>query len=177
MIKVNKKSLLGVLLLLSITTTSSQANFWQNKIMETKYGINLSNNSNGSIPRELFYNKVIKFYEKMKDVKYVFGGANMKGIDCSAFIRKFYEDEFGIKLTRSTHTQVYEGISIDKNELQLGDLIFFKEKKRVSNHVGIYLGKGKMLHSSSGMKGVAINNVSDYDNIYWTSRRVLDISL
>ena len=131
--------------------------------------------TSGPIPKFIFKEKIKEFHDKMKDVKYVFGGASMDGIDCSAFIRKFYNDEFNVKLTRSTHTQVYEGIPIDRNELQLGDLIFFKEKNRVSNHVGIYIGNGKMLHSSSGRKGIGIDYVSKFDHIYWTSRRVLDI--
>ena len=145
-----------------------KSNKLENKIKEY-------NHINYVVPKEVFYTKVTNFYRKMKDVKYVFGGTSMKGIDCSAFIRKFYEDEFNVKLTRSTHTQVYEGIPIKKNELKLGDLIFFKEKNRVSNHVGIYIGKGKIIHSSSTQKGVAIDDLSKFDNIYWTSRRVLDI--
>lgn len=141
-----------------------------NEIHETNYQI-----TSAPIPKYEFKHKINNFYSKMKDVKYVFGGASMDGIDCSAFIRKFYQDEFNVKLTRSTHTQVYEGIPIARDELKLGDLIFFKEKKRVSNHVGIYIGNGKMLHSSSGRKGIGIDYVSKFDNIYWTSRRVLDI--
>lgn len=127
------------------------------------------------ISKYYFQDKIKEFHNKMKGVKYVFGGASMDGIDCSAFIRKFYQDEFNVRLTRSTHTQVYEGIPIERNELKLGDLIFFKEKKKISNHVGIYIGNGKMIHSSSGRKGIGIDLVSKFDNIYWTSRRVLDI--
>src|SRR5574344_1346717 len=111
-----------------------------NEIHETNYQI-----TSAPIPKYEFKHKINNFYSKMKDVKYVFGGASMDGIDCSAFIRKFYQDEFNVKLTRSTHTQVYEGIPIARDELKLGDLIFFKEKNRVSNHVGIYIGNGKML--------------------------------
>lgn len=136
--------------------------------------INEYNNLNYIVPKEIFYNKITNFYKKMKDVKYVLGGASMTGIDCSAFIRKFYAEEFNVKLTRSTHTQVYEGIPVKKNELKLGDLVFFKEKNN-SNHVGIYIGKGKILHSSSTQKGVAIDELSKFDNIYWTTRRILDI--
>lgn len=139
---------------------------------EPKYNI-----KNYSVPRDLFYTKVKQFYLKTKDLKYKMGGEGKYGtIDCSAFIRKFYEDEFKVSLSRSTHTQVYEGIPIDRNELKIGDLIFFKEKNRVSNHVGIYIGAGKMIHSSSTRKGIGIDDVSKFDNIYWTSRRVLDIN-
>lgn len=127
------------------------------------------------IPKEVFYAKVMNFYNEMKDVKYKFGGTTMDGIDCSAFIRKFYKDEFNVDLPRSTHTQVYEGMPIEKHELALGDLIFFKEKKRISNHVGIYIGKGRIIHSSSTNKGIGVDYLSKFDNIYWTSRRVLDI--
>ncbi len=161
-----------------------RSNLFDDEIIVTKdykkkinYNENNYNIKNYSVPRDLFYTKVKQFYLKTKDLKYKLGGIGTNGtIDCSAFIRKFYEDEFKVSLTRSTHTQVYEGIPVDRHELKIGDLIFFKEKNRISNHVGIYIGAGKMIHSSSTRKGIGIDDVSKFDNIYWTSRRILDIN-
>ena len=69
------------------------------------------------------------FYNEWKNVKYKMGGVSKTGIDCSAFTQKIYKDKFGIELSRTTRTQVNEGIEVAKAELQPGDLVFFKTGK------------------------------------------------
>ena len=48
-------------------------------------------------------------------------------------------------------------------------------KRSRINHVGIYIGDGKMIHSSSYYKGVVITDISSgfYAKTYMTARRVL----
>ena len=113
------------------------------------------------------------FYNEWKNVKYKMGGVSKTGIDCSAFTQKIYKDKFGIELSRSTKTQVNEGIEVAKSELQPGDLIFFKTGK-TDRHVGVYVGNNKFLHSS--IKGVQYTSLDKpfYKKNYWTSRRIID---
>ena len=113
------------------------------------------------------------FYNEWKNVKYKMGGVSKTGIDCSAFTQKIYKDKFGIELSRSTKTQVNEGIEVAKSELQPGDLVFFKTGK-TDRHVGVYVGNGDFMHAS--IKGVIFTKLDKpfYKKNYWTSRRIID---
>ena len=114
-----------------------------------------------------------EFYNEWKDVKYKMGGISKTGIDCSAFTQKIYKDKFGIELSRTTRTQVNEGIEVARSDLQPGDLVFFKTSK-TDRHVGVYVGNGKFLHSS--IRGVQYTSLDKpfYKKNYWTSRRIID---
>ncbi|NNF58043.1 MAG: hypothetical protein HKN04_07355 [Rhodothermaceae bacterium] len=106
-------------------------------------------------------------------VPYRYGGTTRRGIDCSAFVQTFMRDHTGLDLTRTTATQVQEGEAIDKDELQPGDLVFFR--RRGTRHVGVYLDDGEFIHASSS-RGVTVSNLEEgyYQRHYWTARRVLD---
>ena len=128
----------------------------------------LSNNDIKDMNQEF-----MDFYNEWKSVKYKFGGNSKKGIDCSAFTQRIYKEKFDIKIPRSTRTQVKVGTKVDKSELELGDLIFFKTGK-IDRHVGVYMGNGDFMHAS--IKGVKFSKVDKpfYKKAYWTSRRIID---
>jgi cell wall-associated NlpC family hydrolase len=103
---------------------------------------------------------------------YRFGGEGRSGIDCSAFTRQVFRETFGIELPRNTALQVQEGFEVSRDELQAGDLVFFR--RGGTRHVGVYLGDGEFIHASTS-RGVMISNLSEgyFDRYYWTSRRIL----
>ncbi len=88
---------------------------------------------------------------------YRLGGSSVKGLDCSAFVRKIY-DFFGITLPRTAHEQARIGISVLREELEAGDLVFFNTRKWLG-HVGIYIGNNEFVHASSRNKGVRIDSL------------------
>lgn len=96
---------------------------------------------------------------------YRFGGATVKGIDCSAFVRKMYEF-FDITLPRTAHEQSFVGVRVDRNELVEGDLVFFRTKKPIG-HVGIYIGNNEFVHASYRAKSVRIDSL---DQPYFQKR-------
>ena len=50
---------------------------------------------------------------------------------------------FGYTLNRTASTQLSNGTSVSKSELQPGDLVFFKyNTSKAASHVGIYIGGG-----------------------------------
>lgn len=89
---------------------------------------------------------------------YRMGGATVKGIDCSAFVRKMY-DFFDISLPRTAREQSSVGVRIDRDKLEEGDLVFFRTKKPIG-HVGIYIGNNEFLHASYKGKAVRIDNLN-----------------
>ena len=96
---------------------------------------------------------------------YRLGGATVRGIDCSAFVRKMYE-LFDIALPRTASEQSCVGIKVDKDKLVEGDLVFFRTRKPIG-HVGIYIGNNKFLHASYKGKSVRIDSL---DQPYFQKR-------
>ena len=71
---------------------------------------------------------------------------------------------FGIHLPRTADVQYYAGHRT-VGGMRVGDLVFFQTYLPGPSHVGIYMGKGKFIHSSS--HGVMISRLADS---YWASR-------
>lgn len=107
-----------------------------------------------------------------KGVPYQLGGLSKQGIDCSGFVQLIFAQEFGIKIPRTTESQMHKGIIVEQDELMPGDLIFFITGLD-ERHVGIYMGNNQFLHTSSS-KGVMISKLSNpyWRQVYWHARRV-----
>lgn len=86
-----------------------------------------------------------------------------KSSDCSGFVQYLYS-KADINLPRVSAEQAQMGSvaahSMDFSRLEAGDLLFFRSKKRHIGHVGIYLGKGKMIHAASSSRGVTVSDLS-----------------
>jgi LysM repeat protein len=103
-------------------------------------------------------NLFIRVARTFLGVPYRLGGATMRGIDCSAFVKKVYEI-FGVALPRTAREQSCVGRSIGKNELEEGDLVFFQTQRARRTHVGIYIGNGEFVHASSWNKEVKVDHL------------------
>jgi cell wall-associated NlpC family hydrolase len=101
------------------------------------------------------------------------GGMNRRGIDCSGLVVILYGDLFHRQLPRTTSTLIHIGRWVERKNLSAGDLVFFKPKWKV-NHVGIYLGRGEFVHTSTS-NGVMISRMDDifWRRCYFTGRRLL----
>jgi cell wall-associated NlpC family hydrolase len=93
-------------------------------------------------------NLFVRVAKTFLGVPYRWGGATMRGIDCSAFVKKVYEI-FGVALPRTAQEQSCVGRPIGKDELEEGDLVFFQTQRARRTHVGIYIGNGEFVHASS----------------------------
>lgn len=101
-------------------------------------------------------------------VPYRRGGNTVEsGFDCSGFVRAIYEQSVGLLLPRKAEQQAAATQSIDKNDLQPGDLVFFNTLKRAFSHVGIYVGDGKFIHSPKPGAEVRVESMG-ID--YWARR-------
>jgi len=102
--------------------------------------------------------KLTLFAKKLMNIPYKFGGNSILGIDCSAYVKKVY-DLLGMDLPRTAREQFNEGEAIDKEELSIGDLVFFRTYASFPSHVGIYLGNNLFIHASSKGKKVKVSNL------------------
>ena len=90
---------------------------------------------------------------------YRWGGASLRGLDCSAFVKKIYE-LFDVSLPRTAREQAHVGTTIAREDMIEGDLVFFNTK-RSFGHVGIYIGNNEFVHASSGNRIVKIDNLNE----------------
>ena len=122
---------------------------------------------------------LVKVAKSFMGAPYKYGGTTVKGLDCSAYVKKIYEI-FDIQLPRSAREQFQGRLKNKKEELAVGDLVFFKTKRYVKypTHVGIYIGDGNFIHSSSGHGriGVKIDSLSSdyYTKAYTGATRIKD---
>ena len=102
------------------------------------------------------------------------GGSSPSGFDCSGFTRWVFQG-VDVELPHSSQEQFNMGERDgfkkiwSRERLEPGDLVFFKTTSAQVGHVGIYLGEGKFISSSSS-SGVRIDSV--WDGYYWGPRWV-----
>ncbi len=100
---------------------------------------------------------------------YLWGGTGEDGFDCSGLIQYAYAQS-GILLPRVSWAQIQAGspVPADRGMLREGDVLGFSDgRSRATDHVGLYIGDGDFIHSSSS--GV---RVSSLENDYWETRLV-----
>lgn len=95
--------------------------------------------------------------------RYKYSGNSKKGIDCSGFVSEMYRNTYCIDLNGSSGSMFTQVKPIEKDQLQEGDILFFKIKRNQISHVGVYLGNNKFAHASVHA-GVI---VSDLDEKYY----------
>ncbi len=106
---------------------------------------------------------LVKVAKSFAGAPYRYGGDSVRGLDCSAFVKKMYEI-FEVQLPRSAREQFCYGPRVEKEDLLTGDLVFFKTKRyaKYPTHVGIYIGDDKFIHASSVLKrGVKVDHLTD----------------
>lgn len=89
---------------------------------------------------------------------YVYGGNSLtNGTDCSGFVKLIYA-EFGYGLERRASYQYkYNGTQISVDQLRPADLVFYGSGE--VEHVGMYIGDGKIIHASTSRTGIIVANL------------------
>jgi len=114
--------------------------------------------------------EIISYARSFIGTKYASAGTSpQKGFDCSGFV-SYVLSNFDISVGRSSRDMAARGAEVQKASLQPGDLVFFATSGgRTISHVGIFIGDGLFVHSSSWGKGVM---VSSLDEAYYVGRYV-----
>ncbi|RZM82597.1 C40 family peptidase [Leptolyngbya iicbica] len=93
---------------------------------------------------------------------YLWGGTVGPNFDCSGLMQTAFAAS-GIRLPRDSYQQEEFVEAVELNDLQPGDLLFFGRGDR-PNHVALYLGDGRYIHSSGrdqGRNGIGIDSITD----------------
>jgi cell wall-associated NlpC family hydrolase len=82
-------------------------------------------------------------------VKYVYGGNNRQGIDCSGLTQQVYKAAFGISLPRISYQQANGGDRIGWDKMKAGDLVAWDNSSRNNgaDHIAIYMGNGWIIEA------------------------------
>ncbi|WP_193241434.1 C40 family peptidase [Streptomyces phaeolivaceus] len=86
---------------------------------------------------------------------YVSGGSGPNSYDCSGLTQWAYA-QAGVSISRTTYTQQNDGTKIGRDQLKLGDMVFFNDL----GHVGLYAGNGMVLHAPYPGKVVRYESMS-----------------
>jgi cell wall-associated NlpC family hydrolase len=101
-------------------------------------------------------------------IRYRWGGKSPEtGFDCSGLVLYSAQQSLGLKLPPRSYDIALFGSEVSRNDLQVGDLVFFNTLGRRNSHVGVYLGDDQFVHSPAA-GGVV--RIEDMKLAYWTKR-------
>jgi cell wall-associated NlpC family hydrolase len=96
--------------------------------------------------------------------RYRLGGTKPEtGFDCSGFVKYVYKMNFPVDLPPSAPMQYKVGQKVGKDELQPGDLVFFRTRR--GWHVGMYVGDDSFIHAPNRRKTVSVSPL--FSDAYW----------
>ena len=115
-------------------------------------------------PRRL----LVDFAMTLRDIRYRRGGRNPhSGFDCSGFVHYVFAKVLGVDLPENSAAQFRDSQRIARDDLQAGDLVFFRTRGKRISHVGIYLGDGRFIHSPTTGERVRVDRLREN---YWARR-------
>ena len=101
-------------------------------------------------PKQPMQNQIVKTAIMKLGAPYQYAHAGPESFDCSGFVYYVYGQN-GFAIPRTSKAQSQMPIKLKRSELRKGDILFFDTANRGHvNHSGIYIGKGKFIHASSG---------------------------
>ena len=117
---------------------------------------------------------VLATAQRYLGVRYRYGGATPKsGFDCSGFVQYVFGRN-GISLPRTSRLQAGAGVALSRAvaALRPGDLMLFSSKGGRIDHVAIYIGNNRMVHSSAGAGKVVYDDLSTPRGKWYLARHV-----
>lgn len=114
--------------------------------------------------------QILDFAKTFIGTPYKSAGSSPEGFDCSGFTSYVYK-QYNIDLPRVAKDQYNFGEAISSDEAKAGDLVAFAYNGNI-HHVGIYMGNGEFIHSSS-TEGIVITKTQPI----LQSRRLINESI
>ena len=118
--------------------------------------------------------RVLATGDRYRGVRYVYGGAKPGvGFDCSGLVQYVF-GRHGVSLPRTSRQQATAGRALPRTltALRPGDLMLFASKGRGVDHVAIYAGDNRIIHSSAGAGGVVYDDLSTPRGRWYLARHV-----
>ena len=116
-------------------------------------------------PASVDTSSVVSAAQSLIGSKYTHGGTNPStGFDCSGFVQYIYS-AVGKSISRTSRSQENDGVAVDRQNLQPGDIIIWTKKgSSTPSHSSIYVGDNTIVHAINSKKGVQQTNVSSWES-------------
>src|ERR1035437_5638922 len=119
-------------------------------------------------PKPLSIAETLEFSKRFLGLPYTWGGTSSYGYDCSGFSQMLGRRR-GVTLPRDAQPQAeWSGVSsVDRQNLQPGDLLYFGASEKKITHTGIYLGGGKFINATTHLTPMV--RPDDLSDKHWTN--------
>lgn len=109
----------------------------------------------------------IELGKRFQGIPYLWGGTSSFGFDCSGFTQMLVRAR-GIIMPRDADKQAaWSGVvTVERANLQPGDLLFFGSSPRNIDHTGMYIGDGQFIQDTT--TGHPVVQISRLDDEPWT---------
>ena len=118
-------------------------------------------------PKLLTIPESIELAKRFLGIPYLWGGRSSFGFDCSGFTQMLVRSR-GIEMPRDADQQAaWKGVAtLERADLQAGDLLFFGSSAKDITHTGMYIGDGQFIHDTTN--GHPVVQISRLDDEPWT---------
>jgi cell wall-associated NlpC family hydrolase len=104
-------------------------------------------------------NKIVRVARSRIGMRYSAGAAGPRRFDCSGFALYVWRHGAGRKLPHSSRAQFRALHSVSLRNLKAGDLLFYF--KHGIHHVGVYIGRGRMVHAANPAQDVIVSRINE----------------
>lgn len=112
-------------------------------------------------PSSQYGSDVVSIAYSLVGYPYIGGANGPYGFDCSGFVQYVYS-RVGVYVTRSTWSQMYDGVGVSYENIEPGDIIVWGYPGGYATHSTLYVGNGTMIHAANPGTGVIVSSVD-----YW----------
>ena len=115
-----------------------------------------------------FASRVLDVADGLVDTPYLAGGSTPRGFDAAGFVRYVFSEQ-GVPLPRSAREMASAGTDVSTRigTLRPGDLLFFANDGTNINHVAIYAGRNRIIHSTATGNGVRYDTLGEGERGQW----------
>lgn len=113
-----------------------------------------------NVDPSIYGNDVSSIAYSLVGMPYISGSNGPYGFDCSGFVQYVYS-LVGVGVSRSTYTQLYDGVGVSYDDAQPGDIVLWGYGSTVT-HSSLYVGNGTMIHAANPGTGVIISNIDGW---------------
>lgn len=111
--------------------------------------------------------RAVRIAAQQLGTPYRYAGMSPSGFDCSGLVTYVY-GKLGVDLPHNAAAQYAYGRPVSRSQLRPGDLVFFHGL----GHVGLYIGRGKIIHSPQSGERVEIQSLAERSGSVQGARRL-----